>query len=81
MMPPLLWIVSQQPDSHLPSRIAPDQENSSTQSGLIALIIVGAIAISIVSLLGCKKYRQYRYRQKIKTLERLLQIPYRKHLR
>jgi hypothetical protein len=81
MMPPLFWIASQQPSPHLPSRVAPAQENSSTQSGLIALIIVGAIAFTVVSILGFKKYQQYRHRQQIKTLERLWQIPYRKRLR
>jgi hypothetical protein len=44
MMSLLPWIASQQPTSHLPSQVAPAQENSSTQSGIIALIIMGAIA-------------------------------------
>ena len=80
-MTDLFLSTSQQPESHLPSRVAPAQDRSSTQSSIVALIIIGAIAVSVVSVVGYKQYQRYRFRQHIKTLERLWQQSRRKRLR
>lgn len=77
-MPAIFLIASQQPTPHLPSRITPIQDSSSSQSAIIALIITGAITIGVISFIGYKKYQQYRFRQQVKTLERMWQKPYSK---
>lgn len=69
------FFISQQVASNLPSRIAPAQYKSSIHSGIIGLCITGAIAVSVLLLLGFKKYQQYRYQQQVKILERQWQQP------
>jgi cytochrome bd-type quinol oxidase subunit 2 len=72
---------SQQSISQSPSRIAPVQDHASTQSVMIAMSIIGVIVIGMLFFLGYKHYRQYCFRQKVKTLERLWQKPHHKRLR
>jgi hypothetical protein len=80
-MPAIFLTVSPQPPSHLPSRIAPNQEGVSIQSGVMALIITGAIAVGVVSLIGWKHYQRYHFRQNIKMLERAWLKHYRKPIK
>lgn len=80
-MTDIFLTTSQQPTSHLPSRAAPGQDSSSTQSGMVALIVIGAIAIGVFSLIGYKQYQQFRFRQQVKTLERMWQQPHYKRMR
>lgn len=80
-MTDIFLTTSQQPASQLPARVAPVQDSSSTQSSVIALIITGAIAISVMSFLGYKQYQRYRFRQKVKTLEQMWQPLHRKRTR
>lgn len=79
-MTDIFLITSQQTASHLSSRAAPVQDSSSTQSGTIASIITGAIAIGVVvSIIGYKQYQRYRFHRRVQTLERMWWQPYRKH--
>lgn len=76
-MTDIFLTTSQQPASHLPSRAAPVQDSSSTQAGIIALIIIGAIVVGVVSYTGHKRYQRYRFRRKIQALERMWQQSHR----
>lgn len=71
---------SQSSASHLPSRVAPVKDSSSTESGIIALIITGAIVIGVISMIGYKRYQRYRFRWRIQTSTRMWWQPYRKYL-
>lgn len=77
-MPPLFLNTSQQPASHVPSRITLVPDPTSTQSSVIALIITGALVASVVSFIA---YKQYRFRRKIHMLERMWQQPHRNRMK
>jgi len=77
-MPALLLTTSQEPASQLPSRLSPVPYNTSIQTSITALIITGALAATVVSVIGLKQYQRHRFRQKIQMLERAWQQPDRK---
>ena len=80
-MPALLLNTSQEQASQLPSRLSPVPYNTSIQTSITVLIITGALAVTVVSVIGLKQYQRYRFRQNIQMLERVWQQPDRKRIR
>jgi hypothetical protein len=76
-----LLTTSQEQASQLPSRLSPVPYNTSIQTSITALIIAGALATTVVSVIGLKQYQRYRFRQNIQMLERVWQQPDRKRIR